>query len=135
MTDSRAAKLKRLVRVQQQIERMAENDLATILREQALVDEARQRTTEAIGSLDPVHTVMSGHYARRFQGLAIKTQHLNGLRAVQERRVLVEHTKTERLEKRAHQAGEAEEREAEDASLLDLIDLLQGARAGDGTPV
>ena len=134
MAGSRADKLKRLVRVQQQIERMAEYDLAAVLREQAAVEEARQRTTEAIGSLDPVHTAMSGHYARRFQSLAIKNQHLNGLRAVQEKRVMVEHTKTGRLEDRAKTATEAEAREAEDESLLDLVDLLQGTSKGPGTP-
>ena len=127
MADSRAEKLSRLVRVQRQIERMVENELSQTLRAQAITDATQDALVDAVGSLDPVHAAMSHQYALRFQRLSARTQQLSGVRAMQERRVLTEKTKADRLEDQAEQAGHAEERRSADEALLDLLEITLGA--------
>tara|TARA_R110002020_G_scaffold47500_2_gene135055 strand:+ start:2339 stop:2746 length:408 start_codon:yes stop_codon:yes gene_type:complete len=132
MAGSRADKLSRLVRVQRQIERMTESELSRILREQVATDATQDALVDAIGSLDPVHAAMSHHYAQRFQRLSVRAQHLSGMKAVQEKRVLVEKTKADRLEEQAGEAAKNEDRLAEDETLLDLLEAFLGA-GPDGT--
>lgn len=122
MAASRAQKLARLVRVQRQVERMTENDLSHILREQAAADATQDALVDAIGSFDPIHAAMSHQYALRFQRLSARAQQLSGMKAVQEKRVLVEKTKADRLAEQAEEAAGAEERLAADESLLDLLE-------------
>jgi len=129
MPDSRAEKLARLVRVQRQIERMAENELSHTLRAQMATDATQDALVDAIGSLDPVHAAMSHHYALRFQRLSAKAQQLSGVRALQERRVLTEKTKADRLANQAEQAAEDEERLASDEALLEMLEASIGASA------
>jgi hypothetical protein len=133
MAEPRSRKLERLVRVQRQIERVAENDLAHTLRERAQNDEAREAMVDAMGSLDPVHRGMALHYSRRYAGLEGRARQLAGLQAVLEKRVLTEKTKADRLSEAAGEAAEREEREAVDESLLDLLDArisLEGSPSG-----
>ncbi|WP_322988168.1 MULTISPECIES: hypothetical protein [unclassified Hoeflea] len=122
MAGSRADKLARLVRVQRQIERMAENDLSDTIRAQATTDATQQALVDAVGSFDPVHAAMSHQYALRFQKLSAKSQQLSGMKSVLERRVLLEKTKADRLENQAVEAAEGEERLAADETLLDLLE-------------
>lgn len=132
MVESRARKLARLVRVQRQIERMAEDDLSQVLRQQAIVDAIQDALVEAVGSFDPVHAAMSHQYALRFQHLSAKSQQLDGMKLVQERRVLTEKTKADRLAERAGEAAQNEERADADESLLDLLETRLG-NAAPGT--
>ncbi|WP_299866118.1 hypothetical protein [uncultured Hoeflea sp.] len=132
MVESRARKLARLVRVQRQIERMAEDDLSQVLRQQAIVDATQDALVEAVGSFDPVHAAMSHQYAQRFQRLSAKSQQLDGMKLVQERRVLSEKTKADRLAERADEAAQNEERADADESLLDLLETRLG-KAAPGT--
>lgn len=122
MAGSRAEKLARLVRVQRQIERMAETQLSNTLRDQAALEESQDALVEAVGSFDPVHAAMSHNYAQRFQRISAKSQQLEGIKAVQERRVLTEKTKADRLSDQAEVAAGNEERAASDDSLLDLLE-------------
>jgi hypothetical protein len=122
MAGSRAQKLARLVRVQRQIERMAETQLSHTLREQAALDASQDALVEAVGSFDPVHAAMSRNYAQRFQRLSVQSQQLQGIKSVQERRVLTEKTKADRLTDQAEAAAVSEERAAVDESLLDLLE-------------
>lgn len=131
---SRAQKLARLVRVQRQIERMTENELSHILREQAAADATQDALVDAIGSFDPVHAAMSHQYALRFQRLSARAQQLSGMKAVQEKRVLVEKTKADRLSEQAGEAAGAEDRLTADESLLDLLEASFGAAAGGTRP-
>lgn len=124
MAEGRADKLRRLVRVQRQIERMAENDLSLILREKAKLDDAREALVAAIGSLEPLHQAMSAQYTRRFSGLEAKSQRLAGMRALQEKRLLTERMKADRLDESARGAAEDEAREAQDETLLDLLETV-----------
>ena len=109
MATARAQKLARLTRVQRQIERMTENELSHILREQASADATQDALVEAIGSFDPVHAAMSHQYALRFQRLSARAQQLSGMKAVQEKRVLIEKTKADRLAEQAEEAAGNEE--------------------------
>lgn len=122
MSASRAEKLARLVRVQRQIERMAETELSYTLREQAATDATQDALVDAVGSFNPIHAAMSHQYAQRFQRLSVKSQLLSGAKSVQERRMLTEKTKADRLEDQAGKAAEAEDRLATDETLLDLLD-------------
>lgn len=128
MDAKRSQKLERLVRVQRQLERMAENELAHTLREQAAADAARQALIDAMGSLETVHRVMAGHYATRFTTVQGRIRTLSGVQAMQERRVLIEKTKADRLDDAARQASLQEEREEVDEGLLDLLDTTLRTR-------
>ena len=134
MTEPRSKKLERLVRVQRQIERMAENELALVLKERAATDQSRENLVGALGSLDPVHRAMAGEYARRFAGLEGRIRQLSGFQAVQEKRLLTERTKADRLADAAIEAAGAETREAEDENLLDLIDAALGQTVKNSSP-
>ncbi|OCW56172.1 hypothetical protein [Hoeflea olei] len=127
MSGSRAQKLARLVRVQRQIERMSETELSHIVREQAALDASQDALVQAIGSFDPVHASMSHQYALRFQRLSAQTQQLAGMKAVQEKRVLIEKTRADRLAEQASAAAEGEDRLAQDEGLLDLLESMLGA--------
>ena len=134
MPASRAGKLARLVRVQRQIERMAENELSHTLREQAATQATQDALVEAVGSFDPVHAAMSHQYALRFQRLSARAQLLAGTKAMQERRMLTEKTKADRLAEQAAEAAGDEERMADDEALLDLLEASLGACLGGTRP-
>jgi len=134
MATARAQKLARLTRVQRQIERMTENELSHILREQASADATQDALVEAIGSFDPVHAAMSHQYALRFQRLSARAQQLSGMKAVQEKRVLIEKTKADRLAEQTEEAAGNEERLAADESLLDLLEASLAAKPGSTRP-
>ncbi len=130
MAATRSEKLARLVRVQRQIERMAEYELSHTLREQAETDATQEALVSAVGSFNPIHAAMSHQYAQRFQRLSAKSQFLAGAKSLQERRMLTEKTKADRLADQAGRAAEAEERLATDETLLDLLDSsLQRGRS------
>lgn len=122
MTTSRSEKLARLVRVQRQIERMAEYELSLTMRAQAETDATQEALVEAVGSFNPIHAAMSHQYAQRFQRLSARSQMLAGAKGLQERKMLTEKTKADRLADQAVQAAEAEDRLATDESLFDLLD-------------
>ncbi len=130
MAEGRAEKLRRLVRVQRQLERVAENELAVILRERAIVDDTRSALVDALGSFSPLHTAMAQHYSKRFSGLETRDRRLTGMQAMQERRILTEKTKADRLQDQYADAAEAEGRDAEDDGLLDLIDMVMASKTG-----
>lgn len=130
MVEIRSRKLQRLVRVQRQMERVAENDLAHTLRERAENDDARAAVIDAMGSLEPAHRGMAMHYSRRHSGLEGKARQIAGMQAILERRVITEKTKADRLAEAANDAAEAEDREQIDEGLFDLLDA---AIARDGS--
>jgi hypothetical protein len=56
---------------------------------------------------------------------------LQGIKSVQERRVLTEKTKADRLTEQAEKAVQAEERLSTDETLLDLLDASLQRRSSD----
>ncbi|SOE18198.1 hypothetical protein SAMN05877838_3116 [Hoeflea halophila] len=122
MSTSRSEKLARLVRVQRQVERMAEYELSLTLSAQAETDATQEALVHAVGSFNPIHTAMSHQYAQRFQRLSARSQLLTGAIKVQEGKVLTEKTKADRLADHAAEAAEAEDRLNADESLFDLLD-------------
>jgi len=122
MSTSRSEKLARLVRVQRQVERMAEHELSLTLSAQAETDATQEALVHAVGSFNPIHAAMSHQYAQRFQRLSARSQLLTGAIQVQERRMLTEKTKADRLSDHAEKATQAEDRLAADESLFDLLD-------------
>lgn len=122
MTASRSEKLARLVRVQRQIERMAEYELSLTMRAQAETDATQEALVEAVGSFNPIHAAMSHQYAQRFQKLSARSQMLAGAKGLQESKMLTEKTKADRLADQASQAADAEDRMATDEGLFDLLD-------------
>lgn len=131
MAESRSEKLARLVRVQRQIERMAEFELSHTLRAQAETEATQDALVAAVGSFNPIHAAMSHQYAQRFQRLSARSQLLQGAKAVQERRMLTEKTKADRLSEHAEKAVEAEDRLSTDETLLDLLDASLQRRGSD----
>ena len=130
MADGRADKLKRLVRVQRQLERVAEMELGIILRERAIAEDTRSAIVDAMVSLSPLHQAMSPHYSKRFSGIENRDRRLTGMQAMQEKRILMEKTKADRLADQARDASLVEEREAEDDGLLDLLDSALAGKGG-----
>ncbi|MGJ8572178.1 MAG: hypothetical protein ACSHXI_15915 [Hoeflea sp.] len=122
MSGSRSEKLARLVRVQRQIERMAEYELSLTMSAQAETDATQEALVNAVGSFNPIHAAMSHQYAQRFQRLSVRSQMLAGAKGIQERKMLTEKTKADRLADQAGQAAAAEDRLATDENLFDLLD-------------
>lgn len=133
MAEPRSLKLRRLVAVQRQLERLAEIELAETNRERDKVSAAIDGVVGALNSLAPTHRVFSHLYAQRVGTLTVRNQRLDGLASVQEQKLLAERAKADRLEETMRDARVAEGRESEEASLFDLIDQL-GVRRGSSLP-
>lgn len=129
MAPTRSERLARLVSVQRKLEQLAELDLSETNRQRDLVAEDIQRTTEALQSMDPVHSAFAVRYGVRIGTLSLREKQLAGLARVQERRVLTERTKADRLAEDMGEARDEEQRQGEDESLADLMDLLMAAPA------
>ncbi len=121
--ESRSKKLKRLVNVQRQLEKMAESDLAATARQRREVAESMEVVIEAIGAMDGVHRLFAQNYAERFGRLTLRDQQLTGVQRMQEIRVLRERTKGDRLEGHMKETRMDEDRLQADESIYDLIDM------------
>lgn len=130
--ESRSKKLKRLVNVQRQLERMAEGELAANTEQRREVEQSMDVVMEAISSIKPVHMQFSKNYSERFGRLMVKDKQLAGVQQVLEGKVLRERTKGDRLEDQMKEARELEDREREDNAVYDLLELtlLTGAKTG-----
>lgn len=130
--ESRSKKLKRLVNVQRQLERMAEGELAANTEQRREVEQSMDVVMEAISSIKPVHMQFSKNYSERFGRLMVKDKQLAGAQQVLEGKVLRERTKGDRLEDQMKEARELEDREREDNAVYDLLELtlLTGAKTG-----
>ncbi|OJU72375.1 MAG: hypothetical protein BGO05_09695 [Rhizobiales bacterium 63-7] len=121
--ESRSKKLKRLVNVQRQLEKMAESDLAATARQRREVAESMEVVIVAIGAMDGVHRLFAQNYAERFGRLTLRDHQLTGVQRMQEIRVLRERTKGDRLEGHMKEARMDEDRLQADESIYDLIDM------------
>lgn len=121
--NQKSDKLRRLVNVQRQLERLAEFELSTTIAQQAEVKASIDVTVDAMSSLDPVHKQFTKNYAERLSRLFTRSQQIAAQQKAQEARVLKEKTKGDRLEDRMQEARTAEGRLSEDERMYDLVDL------------
>lgn len=121
--DSKSDKLRRLVDVQRQLEKLAEYELSVSIARQAEVTSSIMSTIDAISSVDPMHKQFAKNYSERLNRLFTRSQQIAAQQSVQETKVLKEKTKGDRLEDRMKEAELAEERLAEDERMYDLVDL------------
>lgn len=122
-SQSRSKKLKRLVTVQRHIEKMAENELASLTRQRSEISETIGNISVAIASMSPEHIPFTKLYAERMQRLTAKDRQLEGMQQVQEMRVMQERTKGDRLEDNMKEARELEDREKDDNAIYDLLEI------------
>jgi hypothetical protein len=121
--DSKSDKLRRLVDVQRQLEKLAEYELSVSIARQAEVTSSIMSTIDAISSVDPMHKQFARNYSERLNRLFTRSQQIAAQQSVQETKVLKEKTKGDRLEDRMKEAELAEERLVEDERMYDLVDL------------
>ncbi|TWF53385.1 hypothetical protein FHW37_104664 [Neorhizobium alkalisoli] len=126
---TRSAKLKRLVKVQRHMEKMAEQELAATTRHRAEVNEQKEVVIEALGSLEPIHRQFANHYAERYGRLTVKERQLAGVQQIQEMKVMKERTKGDRLEENMKEARDLEDRESADNAIYELIEMTLAAPA------
>ncbi len=128
MAEKKSARIQRLVNIQRQKEKMAESELADILSLQQHNQDSMDSVITALGTFDPIHMVLSGHYSRRLSKLDSKQKQLSVHREIKERNMLTERVKAERMEERVQSFKMDEARAAEDETLQDLIDALGGMK-------
>ncbi len=121
--DKKSDKLRRLVDVQRQLEKLAEYELSVSIARQAEVTSSIMSTIDAISSVDPMHKQFAKNYSERLNRLFTRSQQIAAQQSVQETKVLKEKTKGDRLEDRMKEAELAEERLVEDERMYDLVDL------------
>ncbi|WP_137135687.1 hypothetical protein [Rhizobium sp. FKY42] len=121
--EPRSKKLKRLVNVQRQLERMAEGELAANTEQRREVEQSMEVVMEAISSEKPVHMQFSRNYSERYGRLMIKDKQLAGVQQVLEGKVLRERTKGDRLEEQMKEARDLEDRERDDNAIYELLEL------------
>lgn len=116
-------KLRRLVDVQRQLERLAEFELSVSNDRQAEVKASINVTADAMSSVDPVHKLFAKSYSDRLTRLYNQSQQIASQQKLQEAKVLREKTKADRLEERMEEAKVDEGRLTEDERMYDLVDL------------
>jgi hypothetical protein len=120
---TRSAKLKRLVSVQRHMERIAELELAETTQRREELSLRMDEAIEAIGSFNPIHAGMKSQYAAQYGRLSGEDQRLDDLQETQEKQILREKAKGDRLEENWKDARSAEDREREDNAVIDLIEM------------
>ncbi len=121
MKDSR--KLKRLLDVQRHLESMAEVELARLSEERAEIEEKIESAIDAIGSMEPVHVGLKAQYAQQFTRLSVQEKLVQARQEVQEKMVMREKAKADRLESNFRGLLSSEEREHADNEILDLVEI------------
>jgi hypothetical protein len=122
--EDRSKKLKRLVAVQRQVEKMAEVELADTTRHRTKINESMDHLLDALGSVEPIHQMFSKQYSEQYSRLRTRDSQLAGMQQFQENKVLREKTKADRLQDRFKQAREHEDREKDDNAIFDLLEVI-----------
>jgi hypothetical protein len=120
---TRSGKLRRLVSVQRHMERIAELELAETTQRREELSVRMDEAIEAIGSFNPIHASMKSQYAAQYGRLSGEDQQLDDLQEAQEKQILREKAKGDRLEENWKDARSAEDREREDNAVIDLIEM------------
>lgn len=123
MVEQKSKKLRRLVDMQRQLERLAEFELSASVAKQAEVTASIVSTITAISSVDPMHQQFAKNYGERLNRLFARSQQIAAQQHLQEAKILKEKTKGDRLQERMEEAKLLEERLREDENMYDLLDL------------
>lgn len=103
---------------------MAETDLAYILGQQRQAEVSVLSVLDALGTVSPLHAAFANHYSKRLSSLEITQNKLQMHRAMQEKKMLTERVKADRLEEKYKDASQNHLREEEEEGLQDLLDML-----------
>jgi hypothetical protein len=122
--EDRSKKLKRLVAVQRQVEKMAEVELADTTRHRTKISDDMSNLLTALGSVEPIHQMFSKQYSEQYSRLRTRDSQLAGMQQFQENKVLREKTKADRLQDRFKEAREHEDRERDDNAIFDLLEVI-----------
>ncbi|MCO6187100.1 hypothetical protein [Rhizobium sp. L1K21] len=120
---SRSDKLRRLVAVQRHMERMAEIELASTAQARQELVEKQENAMQAISSMEPIHAGLKNQYALQYERHVSRDAQLEKIQEVQEKQVLREKAKGDRLNDHFLLAREGEDREREEEGLLDLLEI------------
>ena len=119
----RSKKLDRLAKVQSHLKQMAENELALTTRERNDLAQKIDALTGYLTTYDPLHQDMLKHYVMRHSRLMARDVRLESIQQAQERHVLMEPKKGEKLVEKRDAARQDEARERDDNSIYELVDL------------
>lgn len=117
-------RIKRLIKIQRQKEKIAETDLAFILGRQRQNEDSVASVLDALGAINPLHSTFANHYTKRLSSLEIMQKKLQMHRTAQEKKMLTERVKADRLEDKLKSANLDEERGDQEEDMQDLLDLL-----------
>ncbi len=120
---SKAEKLKRLVKVQRHMERMAELELAETSRTRQEISLRQDHAIEAISSMEPIHAGLKSQYALQYERLTTRDAQLSRLQEVQQNQVLREKAKADRLDEHYVGARDDEDREQQETALFDMLEV------------
>lgn len=124
MAQKASERLKRLIKIQRQKEKIAQTDLAFILNRQQQADHSVSNVLDALGSISPLHSTFASHYTKRLTSLETTQKKLQMHRAAQEKKMLTERVKADRLEEKMLRASLDEERHDLEENMQDLLDML-----------
>jgi len=110
--------------MQRKKEKIAETQLAGTLNELRVSQGQVESVIDAMGSADQLHNRFSGHYAKRLSNLDAHQKKLQIHRQAQEKQILTEKVKADRLEEKVFASSFDEDMQAQDTDLQDLIDAL-----------
>lgn len=124
LPERKSQRLKRLVKIQRQKEKIAGTDLAYILAQQRQAEHSVTSVLDALGTVSPLHSTFAPHYSKRLTMLEMAQKKLGMHRAAQEKKMLTERAKADRLDEKLQDANQSDVQEEEEEALQDLIDLL-----------
>jgi len=128
MRQRRSSKLARLMKVQNQIERLADIELAEVRRHEAGLRRERLEIMTAMAQDSLPHRLFSDHYAERITTLSGKEQRLEKIALTLGQKAVGEHAKTRKLKERHRGLFVDEQRQSEDEALQDFISERTAAR-------
>ncbi len=120
----RVRNLQRLVRLQEQLRKRAEADLAQATRDREAVQVAIDDLVQAMGSLSETHRLFPHLYAGQLGRLKTREQVLDGQIERHRARIDTERKRGERVGERLDRANLDIDRHRQDEGLFDLLDQV-----------
>ena len=121
----RIISLQKLMKLQRQLQRLAEADLARVNRERGEVQIAMEELVDAMSGMSATHRLFPHLYARQLSNLKARDQVLAGQAEVHRGRIDTERKRGERVGERLDMANLESERHGDDEVLLDLLDAVR----------
>ncbi len=120
--EKRIAGLRRLMRLQRQLQRLAEADLAHAMREREEVRQAIENLVDAMSGMSTPHNLFPHLYASRLGSLKARDQVLAGQIELHKTRINTERTRGDRVGERLDRVNLDRQRHVDDETLFDLLD-------------